>query len=128
MHQPGPFGLAEMVGDLRLPHSKLSLELADAGVLIPGWNAAVRQLAAPPSIGEHPQHRHPDRVGERPAQRYEPVGALLIADIYGPRGWDTTLLENWYLPSRHPPNTIRHSQLPQVRSSPPRRTGSVLSA
>jgi len=56
MHQPGFFELAEMVGDLRLTSVELPLELADAdaSVLIPGRNAAVGQLAAPASFGEHP--------------------------------------------------------------------------
>jgi len=56
MHQPGLFELAEMVGDLRLTRVEIPLELADAdaGVLIPGRNAAFRQLAAPASFCEHP--------------------------------------------------------------------------
>ena len=42
MYQPGLFELAEVIGDLRLTHVEIPLELADAnaGVLIPGRNAA----------------------------------------------------------------------------------------
>ena len=61
-----------------MAHSESPFELgdADAGVLVFGRNAAVRQLATPAPGGHHPEHPDPDRVRERRSRGRDPAGLL----------------------------------------------------
>src|SRR5215203_3827229 len=74
-HQPRVLELLHVVGDLRLAHAEVLLELADADSLIPldSRNAGVREVAATPAIGHHGERPYPDGVREGTAQGYEPV-------------------------------------------------------
>src|SRR5918998_185634 len=73
-HEAGLPELLHVVGDLRLAHPEVRLELADADadVLVLGRDAAVRQAAATPTPGHHPEHPDPYRVREGAAERDEP--------------------------------------------------------
>src|SRR5919199_415710 len=78
-HQPCALELLHVIGDLRLAHAEVVLELADADafVLVFGRNSQVRQVAAAPTFGHHGEHPHPDRVGESATKGDEPLDALL---------------------------------------------------
>src|SRR5215207_10132523 len=78
-YQPRVLELLHVVGDLRLAHAEDLLELADAYAVVRvfGRDTQVRQVAAAPTLGHHGEHPHPDGVGERPAQRDEPLDPLL---------------------------------------------------
>src|SRR5919112_1327354 len=78
-HQPRILELLHVVGDFRLTHAEVVLELADADafVLVFGWNPQIRQVAAAPAFGHHGEHPHPDGVGESTPQGDEPLDALL---------------------------------------------------
>src|SRR4028118_2186439 len=68
VYEPGPLELLHVVGDLRLAHPEVRLELAaaDTGVLVRGRDAAVGQAAATPPLGHHPEHPDPEGIRERP--------------------------------------------------------------
>src|SRR5215208_6370969 len=91
VHQPCVLELLHVVGDLRLAHAELVLELADADAFLPldSRDARVREVAAAAALGHHGEHPHPYRVGKGAAQGNEsihtlilgvPAGAVLLQD------------------------------------------------
>src|ERR671915_1389069 len=69
-HQPCVLELLHVVGDLRLAHAELVLELADADALVLGFDrdAQIGQVAATPSLGHHAEHTYPYGIGESAPQ------------------------------------------------------------
>src|SRR5215204_2348889 len=74
-HQPCVLELLHVVGDFRLAHAKLVLELADADALVLGFDrdAQIGQVAATPTLGHHAEHPHPYGIGESAPQGDESV-------------------------------------------------------
>src|SRR5688500_17598439 len=60
-HQPGILELLHVIGDFRLAHAELVLELADADALLPldSRDARIREVAAAAPLGHHGEHPHP---------------------------------------------------------------------
>src|SRR5215216_3613829 len=77
-YQPRVLELLHVVGDLRLAHAEVVLELADADavVCVFGRDAQFRQVAAAPTLGHHGEHPYPDGVGESAPQGDEPLDPL----------------------------------------------------
>src|SRR3712207_2471244 len=63
--KPGVLELLHVVGDLRLAHAEVLLELADADALVAlvGRYARTREVAAAAPLGHHGEHPHPYGVG-----------------------------------------------------------------
>src|SRR5919112_4117395 len=94
-YQPRVLELLHVVGDLRLPHRKDLLELADADALIPLFdgNAGAGEVAATPALGHHEEHPHPYGFRQGAAQGDEllhpflrggPTDAVLLYDPESP--------------------------------------------
>src|SRR5215217_6630050 len=83
LNQSRVLELLHVLGDLRLAHAEVLLELADADSLIPlaCRNAGVREVAATPAIGHHGEHPYPDGIREGTAQGYEPVHPELLGSV-----------------------------------------------
>src|SRR3712207_6110752 len=78
-HQPRVLELLHVVGDLRLAHAEVVLELADADALVPFVRRDGRsgEVAAAPPLGHSAGHPHAWGVGEGPPQGDEPIHPYL---------------------------------------------------
>src|SRR5918992_2861671 len=105
-HQPCVLELLHVVGDLRLAHAELVLELADADALLPlnSRNAGVREVAAAAAVGHHVEHPHPYGVRKGAAQGDEPIHTPILGVPEG-----TVLLHDPEFPGAHdaPPAGLR---------------------
>src|SRR5215217_8809901 len=105
-HQPCVLELLHVVGDFRLAHAELVLELADADAFLPlaGRNARVREVAAAAPLGHHGEHPHPYGVRKGTAQGNEPIHTLILGFPAG-----AVLLHDPEFPGAHdtPPTGLR---------------------
>src|SRR5215218_4198967 len=78
-HESRVLELLHVVGDLRLSHAEVLLELADADALLIlfGGHTGGGEVAAASSLGHHGEHPQPYGVGDGAAQRDQPVHAFL---------------------------------------------------
>src|SRR5215203_1573672 len=60
-YQPRVLELLHVIGDLRLAHAEVVLELADADALLPlfGGDSGAGEVAAAAAVGHHGEHPHP---------------------------------------------------------------------
>src|SRR5829696_2160772 len=105
-HQPCILELLHVIGDLRLAHAELVLELADADALLPldSRDARVREVAAAAAVGHHVEHPHPYGVRKGTAQGNEPIHTLILCFPPG-----AVLLHDSVFPGAHntPPPGLR---------------------
>src|ERR687897_711816 len=85
-HQPRVLELLHVVGDLRLAHAEVLLELADADALLPfcRGHAGGGEVAATAAVGHHGEHPHPYGIGEGAPQGDELLHPFFGASLAGP--------------------------------------------
>src|SRR5215204_3200027 len=105
-HQPAILELLHVIGDFRLAHAELVLELADADALLPldSRDARIREVAAAAPLGHHGEHPHPYGVRKGTAQGNEPIHTLILGFPAG-----AVLLHDPEFPGAHdtPPTGLR---------------------
>src|SRR5829696_8549403 len=104
--QPAILELLHVIGDFRLAHAELVLELADADALLPldSRDARIREVAAAAPLGHHGEHPHPYGVRKGTAQGNEPIHTLILGFPAG-----AVLLHDPEFPGAHdtPPTGLR---------------------